>query len=401
MPKLRVRHLIMLVAASAALLAVLQYRQGVYDPTAARLRKVRYADAAGKAAAIRELMAEEASGPAVVETLLDALRDSDPAVRALAAQAMAEAVSRSTIIKRGQDAYAEPVKAALVEALRDRDPTVRVQAASGLSVLKVKSEESFAILLRTARTPAAVPKMIGILAPYRDDRFRALGDLADCYRDKPEALTAILAAMTEHDARVRKQGTLALNFYLRGSTPVTEPIVQALLARLDDEDDSIRREAGQALSRIGRRVASRAVPLLIRNLKVPRSAFRVPTAHALRNFGIDAADARPALRALAKGNGDPDFRKAAQEALVAIEKACRTFDEETLPELIAELGNEEPSIRASAAAELAQHGARTKAAVPALIKVLDDPSPKVRRAASAALDAAGAPQAISGRALQE
>jgi HEAT repeats len=403
-PKLRVWHLIMLVAASAGLLAVLQYRQGVYDPTAARLRKVRYADAAGKAAAIRELMAEEASGPTVVETLLDALRDSDPAVRALAAQAMAEEVYDNTITKRGQDAYAEPVKAALAEALRDRDPTVRLQAASGLSLLQVKLEESFAILLRTARTPAAVPQMgfnpqmIGV----RDDRYQALGDLADCYRDKPEALTAMFAAMTEHDARVRMQGLIALDYCLRGSTPVTEPIVlQALLARLDDEDDSIRSRAGQVLSRIGRRVASRAVPLLIRNLKVPRSAFRVPTADALRKFGIDAADARPALRALAKGNGDPAVRKAAQEALVAIEKACRTFDEETLPELIAELGNEEPSIRASAAAELAQHGSRTKPAVPALIKVLDDPSPKVRRAASAALDAAGAPQAISGHTLQE
>ena len=56
-PKLRVWHLMMLVAASAALMAVLLFRQEVYDPTAAHLRKLRYADAAGKAAAIRELMA--------------------------------------------------------------------------------------------------------------------------------------------------------------------------------------------------------------------------------------------------------------------------------------------------------------------------------------------------------
>ena len=283
----------------------------------------------------------QASGPAVVETLLGALRDFDPAVRALAAQAMAEAVYRSTMIKREQDAYAEPVKAALAEALKDRDPTVRVQAASGLSLLGVTSEESFAILLQAARTPAAEPQTIGDV----DDRFRALGDLAYCYRDKPEALAAILAAMTDHDARVRNQGIIALNLALRGLTPVTEPIVQALLARLDDEDDSIRSKAGLALSRIGRSVASRAVPLLIRNLGVPHSAFRVSTADALRKFGIDAADARPALRALADGNGESDVRKTAQEALVAIEKACRTFDEESLPELIADLGNEEPSVR--------------------------------------------------------
>ena len=72
-PKLRVWHLMFLVAASAALLSVLLFRQEVYDPTAARLRKMSYADAAGKAVAIRELMAEEATGPAVVETLFGAL----------------------------------------------------------------------------------------------------------------------------------------------------------------------------------------------------------------------------------------------------------------------------------------------------------------------------------------
>jgi HEAT repeat protein len=390
-------HLILLVAASAAFLAVFQYRQGVYDPTVTRLRKVRYADAAGKAAAIRELMAEEASGPAVVETLFGALREPDPAVRALAARAMAEAVFRSTYNKKEPDAYAEPVKAALAEAVRDRDSMVRVQAASALSLLGVTSEESFAVLLQAARTPAAVPKTIGGI----DDRFGSLGDLAYSYRDRPEALAAILAAMAEHDARVRNQGIIALNIYLRGATPAPEPIVQALLARLDDEDQSIRSKAGLVLSRIGRSAAPRAVPLLIRNLRAPRSTIRGTTADALRYFGIDAADARPALRALAEVKGDPNDRKAAQEALAAIEKACRTFDEETLPELIADLGNAEPAIRAAGAGELAQHGPRAKAAVPALIKLLDDPSPKVRRAASAALDAAGVPQANSGHTPQE
>ena len=156
-PKLRVWHLMFLVAASAVLLSVLLFRQEVYDPTAARLRKLRYADAVDKAAAIRYLMAEEASGSAVVETLCDAVRDSDREVRALAAQAMADAMCRSTP-KRGLDAYAKPVKMALAEALRDRDEAVRVQAASGLSSLGITSEESFAILLRARRWPAATPR---------------------------------------------------------------------------------------------------------------------------------------------------------------------------------------------------------------------------------------------------
>jgi hypothetical protein len=397
-PKLRVWHLMFLVAASAALLAVLLFRQEVYDPTAVRLRKMSYADSAGKAVAIRELMAVEASGPAVAETLLGALSDSEPVVRALAAQAVANEVNRTAAItNRGRDAYAEPVKAALAVALRDRDPAVRVQAASGLALLSVTSDECFAILLQAARTPAVESKTIGGV----DNRFRALGDLAFCYRDNPETLDAILSAMTDHDARVRRQGLIACDLYLHGSTPVTEPTARALLALLDDEDDFIRGNAGKALSRIGRRAAPRAMPLLIRNLEVPRSAVRVSTAEALRKFGIDAADARPALRALADGNGGGDVRKAAQEALVAIDKACQSFDEERLPELIAELGNEDPSVRAKAAEELAEHGSRANAAVPALIKVLDDPDPEARSAASAALDALGASQGISVHPLRD
>jgi HEAT repeat protein len=140
---------------------------------------------------------------------------------------------------------------------------------------------------------------------------------------------------------------------------------------------------------------------LIRNLGEPRSAFRVSSAEALGKFGIDAADARPALRALADGNGGQDVRKAAQKALAAIEKACRTFDEETLPELIADLGSEVPAVRVRTAAQLSEHGSRAKAAVPALIKVLDDPDPDVRQAVSDALNALGAPQDIAGHPLRE
>jgi HEAT repeat protein len=387
----------MLVAASAAFLSVIQYRQSVYDPTFARIRRVQYADVAGKTAAIRELMEAEESKPNVVETLLNALRDPDPSVRALAAQALADAVFRTTFGRGTEEVYAGAVKAALTEALRDRDPAVCVRAASGLSLLREQSEQSFAILLRTARTPAATPLTIGDI----DDRFRALGDLAECYRDKSETVPAILAAMAEHDARVRKQGVIALNLYLRSSNLLTEPIVNALLARLDDDDDSIRGEAGQVLSRMGRKVAARAVPVLIRNLNTPRSAIRVATAKALGTFGLDAESARPTLRALDERSGDARVRKTAHEALVAIEKACRTFDAETLPELIADLGNEDASVRADAAADLVQYGTRAKAAVPALNKALRDPHPKVRRAAAAALDATEAPQGRSGHSREQ
>ena len=65
--------------------------------------------------------------------------------------------------------------------------------------------------------------------------------------------------------------------------------------------------------------------------------------------------------------------------------ARRKFHEETLPDLIAKLGDDDPEIRASAAAAVARHGSRAEAAVPALARALDDPDQKVQRAASAAL----------------
>jgi HEAT repeat protein len=393
MQRFRVWHMILLVAASAAFLSVFQFRRTVYDPTFARIRRVQYAaDAAGKVAALRELMAEEDSGPQVVETMLEALRDPDPAVRALAAQGLADEVFRTTVVKKEQDDLAGAVKAALTDGLSDRDPSVCVQCASGLSTLNVKSEESFAILLRAARTPTPASQSVGGI----DDRFRALGDLAVTYRDRPESLPTIFAAMSDRDARVRGQGTTALNLYLRGPSLGTEPVVEALLARLDDDDDAIRSTAAQALSRIGRRAAPRAVPLLIRNLDLPRTKLQVATAFALGTFGLDATEARPALRALAEGNADPDVREGAHKALAKIEKACQTFDADTLPGLIADLGNAEPSLRAGAASELAQYGPRAKAAVPALTQALGDPDRKVRQAASAALKAAGAPPRRGG-----
>jgi HEAT repeat protein len=396
--RMRVWHLLVLIAVCAAFLAVFQYRRGVYDPTSARLRQARYADAAGKVTAIRELMESEASGSAVVQTLLGALVDADPAVRAVAAQAMADVVGRTAAIKKQDDPHAGAIKAALTEALRDRDPTVRLRAASGLGQLKVKSEESFAILLHSARTTG---QPVGRFRAARepDDRAVSLWDLAYSYRDKPEARAAILEAMRDREPRVRMWGIVAINCYLRDSDAnwyrrapdyaIPEPIAEVLLARLDDEVDQVCRKAADVLGRTGWRIARRAVPLLIRNLAGPRSSTHVWTAHALRDFGLEAEEARPALRALADGAPEGAVRIAAREAVEVIDKASRTFHEQTLPDLIADLGDDDAEIRAAAAEALATHGTRAKAAVPDLIRALDDPQPKVRRAASAALGAAG------------
>jgi HEAT repeat protein len=398
-PKMRVWHLFGLVAACAAFLAVFQYRRGVDDPTSVRLREARYADGDGKVAVIRQLIEEEASGDEVVRTLLETLGDADPAVRAVSVRAITDVIERNVAREKQDGSLAETVKAALGRALADPDSTVRLRAACALGNLHVKSEDCFAILMQAART-AGQPIGRFRSASEPDDRVGALWELAFSYRDKPEALAPILEAMSDHDPRVRTSGIVAINCYLRNSDgnwyrrapdfTVPGPIAEQLLARLEDEDDQVRQRASDVLGRLGQKIARRAVPIVIRELDYPERPTPLWTVRALRDFGLEAEEALPTLRALAADVSlEGAVRHAAREAVDEIDKACRTFHEQTLPGLIADLGDDDPEVRAEAASALSQHGTRAKAAVPALNRALDDPHPKVRRAASAALGAAG------------
>jgi HEAT repeat protein len=375
-------------------LAVFQYRRAVYDPTFALLGQVRYADAEGKVAAIRTLLENRATDPAVLETLLGALADADPAVRAVAARGVADvAFERSDVArqKHQDDSYAGDVKAALTAAMKDRDPSVRLRAASGLVLLSVNSEEVFATLLRAAR-PDGKPDGRFLPGGEPDDRLSALHNLANSYRDRPETQAAILDAIADRDPRSRKHGVIALNWYLRGwSRAVPEPIAEALFTCLDDQHELIDNTAAHALSRLGPTIAPRAVPLLIGKLTSPNLSTREWAAHALGEFNLFADEALPALRALAgnPGKGGRD-QAAARKAIEAITAASRTFQEQTLPNLVANLSHDDPDVRAGAASALAEQGPRAKAAIPDLTRALKDPELKVRRRASAALEAIGA-----------
>ena len=220
---------------------------------------------------------------------------------------MAVAIERNAALKKPDESLAGPVKAALTEALRDPDPTVRLRAASGLGQLKVTSKEGFAILLHAARTTGQ-PVGRFRAAGDADDRADALWVLGFAYRDEPEALPPILEAMSDRDPHVRISGIIAMNCYLRASDgnwyrrnpdfTVPEPIAEALLVRLEDEDDQVRRRAAEVLGQLGQKMARRVVPLLIRDLDAhhPTPVWIV---RALGEFGLEADRALPALRALA------------------------------------------------------------------------------------------------------
>ena len=379
--RIRVWHILVLVAACAAFLAAFQYRRGVYDPTYARLRQVRYADADGKIAAIRELIDSD------IRELDLKHRASTSSKRCSVRSAMPTRLcvawprgrwwlpSSVTPGSRNPKSRSRgPSRPRSTEALRDPDATVRLRAASGLGQLKVTSKEGLAILLPAARTPGQ-PLGRFRAAGDADDRAETLWVLGFAYQDDPEALPPILEAMNDRDPQVRISGIIAMNCYLRTSDgnwyrrnadfTVPEPIAEAFwlawTMRMTRSAHGCRcpGPAGPEDGSPGCAVVD-ARPW--RALPTPVWIVR-----AVGEFGLEADQALPALRALSDDTSRAvALRFAAQKAVQAIDKEARTFHEKTLPDLIANLGDDDSEIRASAAEALARHGSRAKAAVPAL-----------------------------------
>ena len=107
-----------------------------------------------------------------------------------------------------------------------------------------------------------------------------------------------------------------------------------------------RRDASRPGGRDASVLDHRCVPRRLQQV-----AQRFDRGPGLGEFGLEADQALPALRALADDTSRAGtLRFAAQKAVKAIDKVSRTFHEETLPDVIADLGDDNPEIRASAAA---------------------------------------------------
>jgi hypothetical protein len=73
---------------------VFRYRGEVFHPITVSLRQARYGDAAGRKQAVRDLGDGEVSDLGVVPTLLGALTDDEPGVRAEAVRSLTRVVGR-------------------------------------------------------------------------------------------------------------------------------------------------------------------------------------------------------------------------------------------------------------------------------------------------------------------
>jgi HEAT repeat protein/beta-lactamase regulating signal transducer with metallopeptidase domain len=156
-------------------------------------------------------------------------------------------------------------------------------------------------------------------------------------------------------------------------------VVNALIARLDDENADVRRAAANSL---GRLKDSRAVPGLIGALKDPESKVRASAAEALGEF----EDAR-AIVPLSTLLSDPstEVKRSALEAL--------SHFEGNLPSdaIIRVLSDPDAEVRHNAA-HLAGK-LHDRSATGALARLVGDPSPDVRGAAVEAIGELGDPAA--------
>ena len=396
--RLRLRDLLALIAASACFFAVMQYRQGVYDPASAQARRLRSLDPAARLGAADTLGRMGSDARSAIPSLLGALNDGDARVRRRVALALTEVLRRA-----GDETPLGDVRAALTAALSDPDPSARHAAAVALGEFRPDPKVAIPALIEAAGDddPQIRGRAVGELGGFDDDAARAV----------------IAAATRDREAGVRLQAVGSLSWH---HVPARLPAIRAALSpRLKDENEFVRAYAVRTLGGLDLTTSidapeliealtdpspwvrtaaamtlpyhpgSRAVlPALARALSDPDPQVRGMAAQRLGRIGLDAEPTLPALRPL-HDDKDDAVRPKADEAIRSIEAKLRDFRTKLLPDALADLASPDPEVRHGAAEVLGGFGPRSAPAVPALIRSLDDRDAAVRLASARSLGRIG------------
>jgi|GEM_PF-5112564 len=399
MPRLRLWHLVGMVAASAALFAVIDFRWSVSDPIYVALKRLRSSNPEERIRATRDLGSIRPPARQALEPLLEALNDGDARVRKGSSLALLPVVEGET-----DKARLAAVKAGLKSALRDKDRDARRAAALSLGALVEESSVVVPVLIESMREASAEDRrnvvnilmfhvaknkearatiFAGLKDPDYGVRGMAVSGLAYCLyansgnRD-PEIVAALIPLLADPNAYVRAHTVRVLAGYA-GKYKVEIPQLQECW---NDSDSTVRHASIYSHDRTDS--SSAWINFLIRTTQDPVVVVRTSAITKLKDLGADAEEALPALRR-AKEDPDGNVCNEAQAALETVEAKVREFHEKLLPELLQDLRSGSSEDKRQSIELLGNAGRKAVPAIPELILCLDDPEPSVRQAAADAL----------------
>ncbi len=275
----------------------------------------------------------------VVDDIVACLEDHDPAVRALACEALARSGNTSVVTD-------------LFRLLAD--PDVRVAQAASAAVQSLGSLDTKRLALEQARsgdprTRRASLRIVSYFG-YRegldvmveavadpDERIREAALAGLPMIEDARATQAILSAAFNESPKTRAAAVRAL-----GSTTHAPEIVDVLRRRLTDDDPWVRYYACQSLAKLQVREATADI---VARIADDAGQVRVAAVEALAHLRDPGA--LHALTEAAQGT-DPDLRRSALLGLGAVRNAG------TLPILRSALGSSDSATRLVAVSALAE-----------------------------------------------
>jgi HEAT repeat protein len=199
----------------------------------------------------------------------------------------------------------------------------------------------------------------------------------------PRAFQALRDALKSDQAKTRMAAVQSLGVIGKDAKDAVPDLLEIVL---HDQDQLVRIYAAVSLGQIGP-AAEEAVEPLIKLLQAERDPQVVGTViHTFHDLGPIAKAALPVLATMAK---DPEchFRVMAAWAMCRIGPEGRAAAAALVPQLIAQLTDQNANSRRFAAEVLAEIGPAAERAIPALSAATEDQDGAVRKAAFKALAA--------------
>jgi len=235
-----------------------------------------------------------AIGAEAVPALVELLGDSDPHLRARAAEALA-------LIGPA----AEPAVPLLAERLHDADPEVSMRAADALGWIGKQPTVAIQALIKSLKDDGPVG-----LQTYAADSLGRFGEQAS------NAIPELLANFVARDYRIRQRAALALS---KISPEITvSKVMPVLLGELKDSRADFRNTALLTLLQIHEE-PELAIPAVIEAID---DSDRMVQGNAVRSIGRFGPAAKAAVPKLIRLTNDPD-RALSQLAIESLKKIDR------------------------------------------------------------------------------